>query len=55
MSMDSATSNRWSSPQLTTVAASGVRYGHIRQSPVLARLKVALLLPPVLGTGLLPI
>ena len=53
MSMDSATSNLWSSMQLTMLADSGVTSGHIRQSPVLARLNAALVLAPVLGTGLL--
>jgi hypothetical protein len=33
------------------LADSGVMSGHIRQSPVLARLKAASLLAPVLGTG----
>ena len=41
MSTDSATSNRWSSVQLTIAAASGVRSGQFRQSPLLARLKAA--------------
>ena len=54
MSIDSATSNRWSSVQLTMLADSGVPSGHIRQSPLVARLNAALLLLPVLGTGLLP-
>lgn len=53
MSMDSATSNRWSSEQLTMVAASGMASGQVRQSPPMARLKAALFLAPVLGTGLL--
>lgn len=51
MSMDSATSNLWSSAQLTMLADSGVVSGHMRQSPPLARLTAALLLVPVLGTG----
>ena len=55
MSMDSATSNRWSSVQLTMVADSGVPSGQFRQSPVAARLNAALPLEPVLGTGLLSI
>ena len=53
MSMDSATSNWWSSVQSTMLADSGVPSGHIRQSPLVARLKAASLLVPVLGTGLL--
>src|SRR5689334_20852684 len=53
MSMDSATSNLWSSPQLTIFEDSGVVSGHIRHSPVPARLKAASLLVPVLRTGLL--
>ncbi len=52
MSMDSATSNLWSSPQLTIFADSGVVSGHIRHSPLAARLKAASLLAPVLRTGL---
>ena len=55
MSMDSATSNLWSSAQLTMLADSGVASGHVRQSPLLARLKAASPLVPVLGTGLLSI
>ncbi len=53
MSMDSATSNLWSSPQLTIFADSGVASGHIRHSPREARLRAASLLAPVLRTGLL--
>ncbi|CAM3223380.1 hypothetical protein MYCO108962_07690 [Mycobacterium colombiense] len=53
MSMDSATSNLWSSPQLTILDDSGVVSGHIRHSPGEARLKAASLLVPVLRTGLL--
>jgi hypothetical protein len=36
MSTDSATSNRWSSVQLTIAAESGVPSGHIRQLPLVA-------------------
>ncbi|COX33990.1 Uncharacterised protein [Mycobacterium tuberculosis] len=52
MSMDSATSNRCSSAQLTMAADSGVPSGHIKQSPLATRLNEALILAPVLGTGL---
>jgi hypothetical protein len=51
MSIDSATSNRWSSLQSTMVAASGNRSGHIRQLPMVAWLKASLPFDPVLGTG----
>src|SRR3954454_19422854 len=53
ISIDSATSKRWSSVQLTMLADSGVASGQVRQFPVVARLNAALLLAPVLGTGLL--
>jgi hypothetical protein len=52
MSTDSATSNLWSSAQLTIFADSGVASGQIRQSPLAALLKAASLLVPVVGTGL---
>ena len=51
MSMDSATSNRWSSLQSTMLAASGIRSGQIRQLPLVARLNASLPLAPVGGTG----
>src|SRR6202008_860890 len=53
MSMDSATSNRWSSVHFTMLAASGLPSGQIRQSPLAAGLKEGLRLGPVLGTGAL--
>lgn len=53
MSIDAATSNRWSSAQLTMEADSGVPSGQFRQLPLVARLKAAFVLLLVLGTGLL--
>src|ERR1700694_5343726 len=52
MSTDSATSKRWSSLQATIDAASGVRSGQFRQSPLWAWLNASLPRAPDSGIEL---